>query len=107
MGEFGKNIMNLQIVLNFFKKNRKICFLLLLLLYGMGLLVPDKLKESCYMIQVLMIIGIFSPIILYNFIGWKDDSRDPQKRNFSRFSFFFLLFIILGNILAIIFEARL
>ena len=96
--------MILKVILNFFKNKRKNCFLLLLIIYFIAQLITKELIESNFIIQILMIICLFSPIVIYNFIGWKDNSRDSKKRYFSGFCFYSLLFLVLGNVILIIHE---
>lgn len=91
--------MILEIVLNFFKKNRKHCFLLLLLVYLIFSLIPQEIIDSSLLVQRIVIISFSAPFCLYNFLGWKDETRDLKKRNFSRFCFFSILIIVLGNVL--------
>ena len=98
--------MNLETVLNFFKKDRKRCFLILLVVYIFCLLIPDKMIETSFIVETLVIVSLFTPICLYNYIGWKDITRDEKKRSFSRFSFFFISVGILGYIVLSIWEAK-
>ena len=91
--------MNLETVLNFFKKDRKKYLIISAFVYILCLLIPQKTIDSSNFIQIIIIICFSSPICFYNFIGWKDTKRELKKRNFSRFCFFFLLFIVVGNVI--------
>lgn len=96
--------MKFHLLLSFLRKNRKNSFWITLIVYIIGLMVPEQIRETSSIFQIFIIIGVGLSFCLYNFIGWRDESRPKNKRNFSGFCFFFVLFIVLGNVIVIAFK---
>ncbi len=90
----------LKKILSFFKKDRINYFLITALTYVIGKLIPKEFIDKYIVAQVIIALCAFTPIVLYHYAGWQDNSRPERKRNFSRFCFFFFTLGVYGAIIS-------